>query len=102
MQRREDWMFFYERIDWMGVANFLSAYFGNGGIIIAGFLRFISIWILSPIIFSLIYLVPIVVLILIITKLRRGRHARKMQKLLSYLQRKCRLIKTASKHSFKH
>ena len=95
-------MFFYEKVDWMGVADFLSAYFGEGGILISGLLKLISIWIISPIIFSLIYIVPIVVLILIITKLRRGRHAKKMQKLLSYLQRKCRFNKTASKHSIKY
>ncbi|XAO13990.1 hypothetical protein ANDSL2ph1_CDS0044 [Acetoanaerobium phage ANDSL2_ph1] len=80
-------MFFYERIDWMGLADFLSAYFGNGGIIIAGFLRFISIWIISPIIFSFIYIVPIVVLILIITKLKGVINAKRFHKFLSGSQK---------------
>ena len=46
MQRREDGMFFYEKVDWMGVADFLSAYFGEGGILISGLLKLISIWII--------------------------------------------------------
>ncbi|SKB28556.1 hypothetical protein SAMN02745120_0629 [Acetoanaerobium noterae] len=80
-------MFFYDKVDWMGVADFLSAMFGNGGIIIAVFLRLISIWILSPIIFSLIYLVPIVVLILIITKLKGVINAKRFHKFLSGSQK---------------
>lgn len=80
-------MFFYERVDWMGVADFLSAMFGNGGIIIAGFLRFISIWILSPIIFFLIYIVPILVLILIISRLKGDINAKRFLKFLSGSQK---------------
>ena len=80
-------MFFYEKVDWMGLADFLSAYFGNGGIIIAGFLRFISIWILSPIIFSLIYLVPILVLILIISRLKGDINEKRLHKFLSSSQK---------------
>ena len=43
-------MVFYERVNWIGVSDFLSAYFGEGGILIAGLFKLVSILIISPLI----------------------------------------------------
>ena len=79
MQRREDRMFFYEKVDWMGVADFLSAYFGEGGILIAALLKLVSIWVISPIMIG----IPLIVVIYIISRVKGVFNEKRLHKFLS-------------------
>lgn len=83
MQRREDWMFFYEKVDWMGVADFLSAYFGEGGILIAALLKLVSIWVISPIMIG----IPLIVVIYIISRVKGVFNEKRLHKFLSSSQK---------------
>ena len=83
MQRREDGMFFYEKVDWMGVADFLSAYFGEGGILISGLLKLISIWIISPLMIG----IPLIVVIYIISRVKGVFNEKRLHKFLSSSQK---------------
>ena len=76
-------MFFYEKVDWMGVADFLSAMFGNGGIIIAGLLKLISIWIISPLMIG----IPLIVVIYIISRVKGVFNEKRLHKFLSSSQK---------------
>ena len=83
MQRREDGMFFYEKVDWMGVADFLSAYFGEGGILISGLLKLISIWIISPLMIG----IPLIVVVYIISRVKGVFNEKRLHKFLSSSQK---------------
>ena len=83
MQRREDGMFFYEKVDWMGVADFLSAYFGEGGILISGLLKLISIWVISP----LMIVIPLIVVVYIISRVKGVFNEKRLHKFLSSSQK---------------
>ena len=83
MQRREDWMFFYEKDDWKGVADFLSAYFGEGGILIAALLKLVSIWVISPIMIG----IPLIVVIYIISRVKGVFNEKRLHKFLSSSQK---------------
>ena len=83
MQRREDWMFFYEKVDWMGVADFLSAYFGDGGILISVLLKLISIWVISP----LMIVIPLIVVVYIISRVKGVFNEKRLHKFLSSSQK---------------
>ena len=96
-------IFFYEFVRWDVLANSIGNLFGEGsGIIIAALLKMISIFIITPILLGTVIIIPCLCAYLILSNYGRERHANKIQKLPSYLQRKCRLIKTTSQHSFKH
>lgn len=96
-------IFFYEFVRWDVLANSIGNLFGEGsGIIIAALLKMISIFIITPILLGVVIIIPCLCAYLIISKYGREQHAKKMQKLLGVLQRKCRFNKTAGKHSFKY
>ena len=76
-------MFFYEKVDWMGVADFLSAYFGEGGILIAALLKLVSIWVISPIMIG----IPLIVVIYIISRLKGVFNEKRLHKFLSSSQK---------------
>ena len=93
------YIFFYELIDWTKFASSMEPLLGEGGgIIISALLKIVSILVITP----LFIIIPCLCAYLIISKYGREQHAKKMQKLLGVLQRKCRFNKTAGKHSFKY
>ena len=76
-------MFFYEKVDWMGVADLLSAYFGEGGILISGLLKLISIWIISPLMIG----IPLIVVVYIISRVKGVFNEKRLHKFLSSSQK---------------
>ena len=76
-------MFFYEKVDWMGVADFLSAYFGEGGILIAALLKLVSIWVISPIMIG----IPLIVVVYIISRVKGVFNEKRLHKFLSSSQK---------------
>jgi len=76
-------MFFYDKVDWMGVADFLSAYFGEGGILISGLLKLISIWIISPLMIG----IPLIVVVYIISRVKGVFNEKRLHKFLSSSQK---------------
>lgn len=76
-------MFFYEKVDWIGIADFLSAYFGEGGILIAALLKLMSIWVISP----LMIVIPLIVVIYIISRVKGVFNEKRLHKFLSSSQK---------------
>ena len=76
-------MFFYDKVDWMGVADFLSAYFGDGGILISGLLKLISIWIISTLMIG----IPLIVVVYIISRVTGVFNEKRLHKFLSSSQK---------------
>ena len=67
----------------MGVADFLSAYFGEGGILISGLLKLISIWIISPLMIG----IPLIVVVYIISRVKGVFNEKRLHKFLSSSQK---------------